>query len=138
VKKEKPAFPPHEEAINHLEELRLKKLWQNDRLKEYHSELTDIIRYYIERRFEFQAMEMVSSEIMDRLEGETQVNDQVKTKLQATLELADLVKFAKSGATAIENDTSWNNCVDFVNETKLLVKPEDKTPTEEKEVKDVQ
>lgn len=138
VKKEKPALPPHEEAINHLEELRLKKLWQNDRLKEYHSELTDIVRYYIERRFDFQAMEMVSTEIMDRLDGESQVNDQVRTKLQATLELADLVKFAKSGATAVENDTSWNNCIDFVNETKSVIKPEDKALTEEKEVKNVQ
>lgn len=139
VKKEKPALPPHEEAINNLEELRLKKLWQNDRLKEYHSELTDIIRYYIERRFNFQALEMVSSEIVDRLEGEAQVNDQVRTKLQATLELADLVKFAKSGATAIENDTSWNNCIDFVNETKAKPVVEEKIKTEEeKEVKDVQ
>lgn len=146
VKKEKPALPPHEEAINSLEELRLKKLWQNDRLKEYHSELTDIIRYYIERRFNFQAMEMVSSEIMDSLKAEAQVNEQVKSKLQATLELADLVKFAKSGATAIENDTSWNNCVDFVKETTLSVdKQEMKSDVDEKpklevekEVKDVQ
>lgn len=138
VKKDKPALPPHEEAINKLEELRLKKLWQNDRLKEYHSELTDIIRNYIERRFDFQAMEMVSSEILERLEGDNQVNDQIKSKLKATLELADLVKFAKSGATPIENDTSWNNCVDFVNETKALVKPEEKPVIEEeKEVKDV-
>ncbi len=142
VKKEKPALPPHEEAINRLEELRIKKLWQKDRLKEYHSELTDIIRYYIERRFNFQAMEMVSSEILERLKGEAQVNEQVKAKLKATLELADLVKFAKSGATAIENDTSLNNCLDFVKETKIVVnaevKNEEKSASKEgKEVKDV-
>ncbi len=142
VKKEKPALPPHEEAINRLEELRIKKLWQKDRLKEYHSELTDIIRYYIERRFDFQAMEMVSSEILERLKGEAQVNEQVKAKLKATLELADLVKFAKSGATAIENDTSLNNCLDFVKETKIVViaevKNEEKSASKEgKEVKDV-
>lgn len=138
VKKEKPALPPHEEAINNLEELRRKKLWQNDRLKEYHSELTDIIRYYIERRFNFQALEMVSSEILDRLQGEAQVNKQALAKLQSTLELADLVKFAKSGATPIENDSSWNNCVDFVNETKAKPAIEQKPNEEGKEVKDVQ
>lgn len=142
VKKEKPALPPHEEAIHRLEELRIKKLWQNNRLKDYHSELTDIIRYYIERRFDFQAMEMVSSEILERLNGEAQVNEQVKAKLHATLELADLVKFAKSGATAIENDTSLNNCLDFVNETKSVVIAEAKTDDQPnlergKEVKDV-
>lgn len=139
AKKPKPLLPPHEEAIKRLEELRLKKLWQNDRLKEYHSELTDIIRYYIERRFEFPAMEMVSSEIMEKLKGEAQVNEQAKAKLQATLDLADLVKFAKSGATAIENDTSLNNCIDFVNETKARPVIEEKPKSEEeKEVKDVQ
>jgi len=146
AKKPKPELPPHEEAIKRLEELRLKKLWQNDRLKEYHSELIDIVRYYIERRFDFQAMEMVSSEIVDRLENEAQVNKEALGKLKATLELADLVKFAKSGATPIENDTSWNNCVDFVNETKAKPLIEEKpiaeelksTSDKEKEVKDVQ
>lgn len=120
ARKEKPQLPPHEEAINRLAELRLKKLWQQDRLKEYHTELTDIVRYYIERRFDFQAMEMVSSEIVDELRLGKQVNEQALAKLKATLELADLVKFAKSGATALENDTSLNNCIDFVNETKQL------------------
>lgn len=143
VKKEKPALPPHEEAISRLEELRIKKLWQNNRLKEYHSELTDIIRYYMERRFDFQAMEMVSSEILERLQKDAQVNEQALAKLKATLELADLVKFAKSGATAIENDTSFNNCIDFVNETKTIVIPADHKEQKavldkEKEVQDVQ
>jgi hypothetical protein len=138
AKKTKPKLPPHEEAIKRLEELKMKKLWQNDRLKEYHSELTDIIRHYIERRFHFQALEMVSSEILERLASETQVNEQVKAKLRATLELADLVKFAKSGATAIENDTSLNNCIDFVNETKLLALDDKDQNKEGKEEKDVQ
>lgn len=138
AKKTKPKLPPHEEAIKRLEELKMKKLWQNDRLKEYHSELTDIIRHYIERRFHFQALEMVSSEILERLASETQVNEQAKAKLQATLELADLVKFAKSGATAIENDTSLNNCIDFVNETKLLALDNKDQNREGKEEKDVQ
>lgn len=117
VKKQKPVLPAHEQALNDLEMLRLKKLWQQDRLKEYHSELTDIIRIYIERRFKIPAVEMVSFEILQALKQKA-INDQAMGKLTATLELADMVKFAKSGATAIENDTSLNNCIDFVNETK--------------------
>ena len=34
------------------------------------------------------------------------------------MQLADLVKFAKDQPTALENDMSLNNCMDFVNETK--------------------
>ncbi|NPD44143.1 MULTISPECIES: hypothetical protein [unclassified Lentimicrobium] len=138
-KKEKPSLPPHEQAILDLEKLRLKKLWQQDQLKEYHTELIDIIRVYIEGRFGIQAAEMVSFEIMDSLKKEN-INTEALQKLQASLELSDLVKFAKSGASAIENDTSLNNCTDFVNETKqLIIKAvQEMKPTENKEVKDVQ
>jgi hypothetical protein len=139
AKKEKPLLPPHEEALLHLDELKRKKLWQNDRLKEYHTELTDIVRRYMERRFGIQAMEMVSADIMDELKKE-RVNDNAFSKIRASFELADLVKFAKSGATPIENDTSYHNCVDFVNETKQAIIPEEKKVEVVKgeEVKDVQ
>lgn len=137
-KKEKPAFPPHEQAILDLEALRMKKLWQQERLKEYHTELIDIIRAYIEGRFGIQAAEMVSFEIIDALKKEN-INAEVLQKLYASLELSDLVKFAKSGASAIENDTSLNNCIDFVNETKqLIIKVDQDKLKEEKEDTDVQ
>lgn len=116
-KKEKPQLSAHEQAILDLETLKLKKLWQAGRLKEFHSELTDITRHYIERRFNIQAVEMVTHDIMEELKKST-VNVDVLGKIAATFELADLIKFAKSGASALENDTSYNNCIDFVNETK--------------------
>ncbi|NOR86569.1 MAG: hypothetical protein GQ527_03070, partial [Bacteroidales bacterium] len=119
AKKEKPALPAHEQALIDFENLRLQKLWQNNRLKEYHTLLTDILRQYIEQRFEIAAIEMVSFEIMEAMRKES-INDQALAKLNATLDLSDLVKFAKSGASALENDTSLNNCIDFVNETKQL------------------
>jgi hypothetical protein len=72
---------------------------------------------------------MVSFEIMEALKN-TEVNSEVLAKINATFELADLVKFAKSGATAIENDTSFNNCIDFVNETKRVVVTEEETQEE--------
>lgn len=124
-KKEKPALPAHEQAILDFEQLRLKKLWQQGLLKEYHTELIDIIREYIERRYGIQAAEMVSFEILKSLKKET-INQQATNKLRASLELADLVKFAKSGASALENDSSLNNCMDFVNETKHIQVIEDK------------
>lgn len=119
-KKEKPALPAHEQALLDLEKLRLKKLWQQGLLKEYHTELIDIIRDYIEGRYGIQAVEMVSFEIIQSLKQES-INQQAMEKLQSSLELADLVKFAKSGASALENDTSLNHCMDFVNETKQIM-----------------
>jgi len=56
----KPQLLPHEIALSELEKLRLRKLWQEGRVKEYHSELTDILRRYFEKRFSIMAMEMTA------------------------------------------------------------------------------
>ena len=120
VRKPKPLPPPHVTAIKKLDELRLAKIWQQGRIKLYYSQLTDIIREYMEGRFHFDAPEMTTVEILDALK-EQKVNKEVTDKLGASLQLADLVKFAKAQPTALENDLSLDHCVDFVNETKAMV-----------------
>ncbi len=120
----KPKLPPHIQAINELESLRLKKLWQAGQVKAYHTELTDIIREYVEGRFHIGAVEMTSDEIMDALKTQP-VNDEAWQKLTASLSLADLVKFAKAQPLPLENDSSLNNCIDFVNETRPAAQPQE-------------
>ena len=117
VRKAKPALPPHILAITKLEELRLAKVWQSGKLKQYHSEVTDIIREYLDNRYHFNAPEMTSDEILHALKG-LKINNEVYGKLSGVLFLADMVKFAKAQPTALENDLSLSHCVDFVNETK--------------------
>ncbi|MBN2173665.1 MAG: hypothetical protein JW731_06020 [Bacteroidales bacterium] len=112
----KPKLPPHRIALDALESLRYKKLWQNGHIKEYHTELTDIIREYIHGRFQVHAMEFTSDEIMEAINA-TSTNEQAKSKLRATLMLADLVKFAKEQPLPLEHDASLNNAIDFVKET---------------------
>jgi hypothetical protein len=113
----KTTIPPYEAAIEALETLRLKKLWQSGKVKEYYSELTDIVREYIELRFPVRALEMTTSEINAALR-QTDVNGSAREKLNQTLVLADLVKFAKEQPLPLENDLSLNQCIDFVRETK--------------------
>ncbi|HHL57637.1 MAG TPA: hypothetical protein ENJ14_01700 [Bacteroidetes bacterium] len=115
--KAKPELPPHIVAIRKLEELRLAKVWQQGKIKEYYTQLTDIVREYAERRYNFNAPEMTTEEILEELSAKN-VNEEVTTKLKATLSLADLVKFAKAKPTPLENDVCLNNCIDFVQETK--------------------
>ena len=114
--KPKPLRPPHEVALEKLEELRLAKVWQMGKLKEYHSQLTDVVREYADRRFGFDAIEMTTDEIMNELK-EHAVNEGALEKIRLAFELSDLVKFAKAQPTALENDLSLSHCVDFVNET---------------------
>ncbi len=120
ARKPKPKLPPDVEAIRRLEEIKLSRMWQAGKLKAYHSAITDIMREYMARRFGFDAREMTTGEIISHLEKEPVVNKEVLSKLQGAFELADLVKFAKLKPSPLENDTSLNYCIDFVNETREL------------------
>ena len=101
------ALPPYDEAIYKLNELDEKLLWQNNKVKEYYSELTEIVRGYIERELKVPALEKTTDEIIDTLkdfnEAETiSTSKETIDKLKALLQEADLVKFAKSKPLAIE------------------------------------
>jgi len=113
----KPTIPPDEAALEAFETLRLKKLWQSGRIKEYYSEMTDIVREYIELRFMIRALEMTTDEITSAIR-QVGVNGEAREKLMKTLTLADLVKFAKEQPLPLENDQSLNQCIDFVRETR--------------------
>jgi hypothetical protein len=130
--KPKPALPADVLALQKLEELRLAKIWQQGKLKAYYTDLTDIAREYFEGRYQFDAMEMTSDEILEKLKI-LDVNDEAYGKMKSMLQLADLVKFAKAHPTPLENDVSLNHCVDFVKETKpvpVVSEPAEKTLTE--------
>ncbi|MBN2236982.1 MAG: hypothetical protein JW729_05450, partial [Bacteroidales bacterium] len=114
--KEEPKIAPNVKALDALAVLRLKKLWQAGKVKAYHTELTEIVRTYIEDRFGIMAVEMTTDEILVEIKPII-ANAVAINKLKSSLELADLVKFAKANPTALENDTSLNFAVDFVNES---------------------
>ncbi|MEI6695981.1 MAG: hypothetical protein WCO13_07920 [Bacteroidota bacterium] len=114
----KPKIPPHKKALQDLEALRVKKLWQNDRIKDYHSELTEILRVYFEYQFNVQALEMTSDEILEAFK--TISKDEVSTsKLRQILSLADLVKFAKQLPLPDQHDLSLNNAIAIVKTTAI-------------------
>lgn len=129
---QKPADPPHVIAIRELDILKDKKLWQNNHIKKYHTELTEIIRKYIEARFNIQALEMTSFEIIQSLSNEKYISDQNISELRQTLILADYVKFAKAQPLPDENDLSIKHAYKFVNETKVAeIKKDENIKTDE-------
>lgn len=138
TKKEEPLLPPHIVALKELDSIKAKKLWQQGRTKEYHSEITDTLRSYIERRFNVQAMEMTAGEILERMKGISDA-DNVVDKLKQILLLGDLVKFAKYQALPDENELSLLNAYLFVNETKIeeLNKEDEQSKLENKDSKDI-
>lgn len=127
VSRLKTTIPPYEAAMEALEALGQKKLWQSGRIKEYYSEMTDIVREYIELQFPVRALEMTTSEIYTALR-QADVNSSAREKLNQALVLADLVKFAKEQPLPLENDQSLNQCIEFVRETRPRKEPEPVQP----------
>lgn len=113
---EKPKIPPYKTAIEQLEELRHQKLWQNGHVKAYYSEMTDIVRNYIENQFGVQAVEMTTDEILIGIKP-LNINEDATYKLKHCLQLADLVKFAKAEPSPLEHDICLDNSLVFVKES---------------------
>lgn len=123
-----PKLPPHQLAMKKIEEIKADKMARANDPKKYYTELTEVIRMYIRERFGFNAMEMTSAEIIERLlqEDKESVKD-----LRTLFETADLVKFAKHAPLMNENDMNLVNAVDFINQTKVEEDPNaKKEPTE--------
>lgn len=108
---------PHQKAMKEIEVIKAEKMVTSENQKEYYTKLTDTLRKYIEERYGFRAMEMTSSEIIDRL---TESQDhQALNELRMLFQTADLVKFAKYSTLINENDMNLVNAIEFINKTKL-------------------
>lgn len=111
-----PVIPPYTKAIGDLESLKQQKLWQAGKVKEYFSGLSDIAREYIEGQFHVNAVEMTTDDILHEVQ-ELNFDREVYAKLKDTMELSDLVKFAKYTSSSLENDNAMSNMTDFVNKS---------------------
>ena len=107
-------IPPYDKAIADLERLKQEKMWQVGKTKEYFSNLTDIAREYIEGQFDVNAVEMTTDDILNEVR-DLDFDKDLYGKLKNTMELADLVKFAKFTTSPLENDNAMSDMTDFVN-----------------------
>ena len=109
--------PAHEIALEQLSLLRHEELWQKGEIKSYQSRLTDIIREYIERRYNVLALESTTFEIIAFLKDKN-ISTELKTKLREMLEVADLVKFAKAKPPENIHEKLMDDAVNFVKTTR--------------------
>jgi Xaa-Pro aminopeptidase len=109
--------PAHRKALDKLYGLNEKQLWQSGKIKEYQTELTDIVREYLENRYQVRALESTTDEIIYDLKRQNLTSDQI-TELRNILQVADLVKFAKSKPDISIHQEFMDKSVDFVQSTK--------------------
>jgi hypothetical protein len=126
---------PHQKAMQEIEQIKADKMVTAESSKEYYTKLTDTLRRYIEERYGFSAMEMTSSEIIQRLTS--QGDQQSLDELRQLFTTADLVKFAKYSTLINENDANLVNAIDFINQTKLENQPQEETVKPQLSVEDL-
>jgi hypothetical protein len=116
IEKPKVIIPADIIALKELITLEKAKIWQEGKIKEYHSRLSEIVRRYTEERFQFIALELTTDEIIDELKSKL-TQEQIQN-LKTLLQRADLAKFAKSKPIESENTESMLLAKNFVNNTK--------------------
>ncbi len=115
--KEKVVIPPDVVALEKLKALKKSRKWETLSEKVYVSELTDIIREYIENRFDIQALEMTSSEILQAMQGDL-LNEIQLDQLRNTLNVSDMIKFAKSKADHSLHEKFVDDAIEMVETSK--------------------
>jgi hypothetical protein len=118
--------PAHEIAKEKLSSLQQNKIWQEGKIKAYQSELTFIIREYLENRYDINALESTTEEILKDI-GKQDFDNTYESDLKQILTIADLVKFAKAKPSDDIHESFLHKAVAFVEGTKLIptIEPED-------------
>jgi LPXTG-motif cell wall-anchored protein len=110
-------LPPYEEAMARLQELETSGLWQQGKHKQFHIELSEILRNYIQRRYGIMALEQTTDELSRSIRAVVS-NKELQTILRQTLELSDLAKFARYSPLGAENEACMMNARKFVGATR--------------------
>jgi hypothetical protein len=114
-----PPRPAHVIAYEELGRLKDKRLWQQGLVKEYYSELTEILRRYIENRYGVMALEQTTDEILFALQA-FRLPPAVVGDLESILRNADLVKFAKHKPAVSEHEVAMAQTYAIIEKTRVV------------------
>jgi hypothetical protein len=103
----------HQRSLRLLHELDKRELWQQDKVKDYYTELSEIVRHYIEQRFKTNAMELTTDELLRKAKKHREMA-MFRNSLKPLLEAADLAKFAKANPLPEEHIEAMQLALDFV------------------------
>jgi hypothetical protein len=123
--------PPHELALEKLDKLQEEQLWQKGQIKDYYSVLTYIAREYLENRYKVPALESTTGEILRRLTGFPDIDQDLLNTLRQILTSSDMVKFAKAEPAATFHTEALEKTRQFITVTQA--KPEEEETADEEE-----
>ncbi|MGB5654455.1 MAG: hypothetical protein WBM56_11550 [Robiginitalea sp.] len=125
-------LPPYERAMKELKRLEESRYLIQDEYKQYYTELTGIVRAYLEEEVHISALESTTAQLLEKLEllrdaGKLDLEESTLRQFQGILETADLVKFAKNKPELRKAEEDRTHVEEIVRKTKEAL-PE---PTEE-------
>ena len=120
------SLSPIEEALNNFKYLDKKRLPEQQKIKEYYVELTDIVRDYLGKDVHIPTLEVTTDELITLLEihnksNKVGIDKERISQLHQFLKQADLVKFAKSKPEYTEIQTDRKSAEAIVNDIQSLV-----------------
>ncbi|MBX2928011.1 MAG: hypothetical protein KF852_09265 [Saprospiraceae bacterium] len=118
-----PEEPPYEVAVRQLAELRRRQYWLSGELKRHYTDLTDILRAYLSRRFRIPALSETSAGILQDLTDSARLNDATLQRLERILHHADMVKFAKAQPPHLLTEELLAEAGRFLEETRPPAPP---------------
>lgn len=114
-----PPIPPHLLAQKRLDELLARKLIESGEYKPFYDCISEILRDYIEGRFNLKAPERTTEEFLEELRGAQNVfSPRHMTLLNNFLHHTDLVKYARAVPTTTEVEETVHATRTFIDETK--------------------
>ncbi len=125
-------LPAYDRALLELRRLENSRYLIQDEYKKYYSELTAIVRSYLEEEVHVFALESTTDQLIDKLElmkdsGQLNLTEDTIVQFKKILQTADLVKFARSKPVASVAEEDRKSVEQIVIKTKEAL-PE---PTEE-------
>lgn len=117
-----PTLLPHEKALKQINHLKAENAWQNQNQKQYFTDLTDVVRTYLEEQFQIDSFEKTSAEIISQVKKVKALSTS-RQALRNLLELADVVKFAKGKPTEDECLQTLEQSIQIIIESYKKVKP---------------
>jgi len=123
-----PPVPPHIIALHALQALKDRKLLEQDECKPFYTELSLILRSYLEGRFRLNAPDETTEEIVEEMSRSPELNGSQRNILQDFMRQADIVKFAKGHPDRHTMESAFNTTKQFVEETKQQVEQNEEAP----------
>lgn len=115
-----PPIPPHVLALKALQALKSKGLLEKNECEPFYTELSMILRQYLDGRFHLNAPDETTEEIVEELSRSPELSGTQRNILQEFMRQADMVKFAKGQTDRVTMETAFDTTQRFVDETKQI------------------